>query len=320
MTGGETPPLPQGIFYLLFDGNFLRKCDYRAACGTRNSGGGCSSFRRGIFAFEGDEITLIMRNALDEDYRIAIPAAGPGFVTPTVTVGAGIGGNPPVTFTFTVPKAGTYLYYDDLNAPVNRVMGLHGALIVMPNPATGTPYNSDDVVANPNMAQLFADLGTAAWGRACPGERARPIRPAPTGPPSLTPRSSAAALAAAVRFGRVRLGPHTRLSSRKKKQGWAAPNPVCLPKTENRIIPPGCRSAGPRARVRTAHYFLTLPPDSVSFSPDLIQEPGGGIARHQGEGQHLPAPGQDHLPAHDFFQAVVAALHQDVGLERGDKF
>ena len=34
-------------------------------------------------------------------------------------------------------QAGTYLYYDDLNAPVNRVMGLHGAFIVMPAAACG---------------------------------------------------------------------------------------------------------------------------------------------------------------------------------------
>ena len=33
-----------------------------------------------------------------------------------------------VTFSFTVPKAGTYLYYNSLNAPVNRAMGLYGAL------------------------------------------------------------------------------------------------------------------------------------------------------------------------------------------------
>ena len=34
--------------------------------------------------------------------------------------------------TFTAPVAGTYLYLDPLNAPVNRMLGLHGVMIVEP--------------------------------------------------------------------------------------------------------------------------------------------------------------------------------------------
>ena len=33
----------------------------------------------------------------------------------------------------------------------------------------------------------------------------------------------------------------------------------------------------------------------------------------------LPAPGLDHFPAHDLFQAVVAPFDQEIGLERGDQ-
>ena len=37
-----------------------------------------------------------------------------------------------VTVTFDAPEAGTYLYQDGINRPVNRTLGLHGVLIVMP--------------------------------------------------------------------------------------------------------------------------------------------------------------------------------------------
>ena len=122
-----------------------------------------------LFALEGDEVSLTLENALDEPHNFAIPAAG--IESPTVAPGE------QVQFSFAVPAAGSYLYHDRLNAPVNRMMGLHGALVVMPEPANGTPYAAADVAANPRLAQLFADLGAAehfpglAWdeGAANPG-------------------------------------------------------------------------------------------------------------------------------------------------------
>lgn len=38
-----------------------------------------------------------------------------------------------VTVTFDAPEAGTYMYQDGINRPVNRTLGLHGVLIVMPD-------------------------------------------------------------------------------------------------------------------------------------------------------------------------------------------
>ena len=57
-----------------------------------------------------------MRNALDENHELAIP--GIGFTTGPIAPGATFTG------TIVVPaiSAGTYLYFDTLNAPVNRVM------------------------------------------------------------------------------------------------------------------------------------------------------------------------------------------------------
>jgi hypothetical protein len=110
-----------------------------------------------IFALEGDTINLSVTNALPQNHEFAIP--GIGFTTGPIAPGA--------TFTgvINVPagSAGSYLYYDTLNAPVNRVMGLHGAFIVMPNPATGTPYTAADLAGAPNLASLFRDLGVKPW-------------------------------------------------------------------------------------------------------------------------------------------------------------
>ena len=66
------------------------------------------------------------------------------------------------SFEFFASKAGTYLYYDNLNQPVNRMMGLHGALIVMPNKASAghrfTPYSSPTVA----VQGLFDDFGSSS--------------------------------------------------------------------------------------------------------------------------------------------------------------
>lgn len=81
-----------------------------------------------VFTVEGGTINLIVTNALDENHEFAVP--GIGFTTGPIAPGD--------TFTGTInvpaASAGTYLYFDTLNAPVNRVMGLHGAFVVMPAP------------------------------------------------------------------------------------------------------------------------------------------------------------------------------------------
>jgi Multicopper oxidase len=132
-----------------------------------------------VFALEGDSIGITVTNGLDEPHEFAIP--GIGFTTRPIAPGA--------TFTgvIHVPavSAGTYLYYDTLNAPVNRVMGLHGAFAVMPNPATGTPYNAADPAGpHPNVVKLFADLGAQPWfpGLAWDGSAVNPD-PLPDTPP-----------------------------------------------------------------------------------------------------------------------------------------
>ncbi len=100
-----------------------------------------------ILANEGDPITVKLTNALDEPHAFSIPGV--------VDSGPILPGESKV-ITFTAPKAGTYLYLDPLNAPVNRVLGLQGAMIV--SPVSGnTPYSSP----TPNAQSLFNDLGNS---------------------------------------------------------------------------------------------------------------------------------------------------------------
>lgn len=118
-----------------------------------------------IIATEGTELTVNVRNALGEEHSFGIRESGeplpdplgqpfvpgPGMIADTGPVTAGGTGST----TFIVPRAGTYLYEDVLNAPLNRIMGLHGMLISLP-PAGNTPYSNPPA----SIQQLFDDLGT----------------------------------------------------------------------------------------------------------------------------------------------------------------
>jgi FtsP/CotA-like multicopper oxidase with cupredoxin domain len=103
-----------------------------------------------IFAVTGDQITINVSNNLDGNHAFQI--VGTNIATGVIPSG----GN--ASLTFTAPAAGTYLYMDPLNAPVNRVLGLHGLLVVMPVQPENTPYS----LPTDNVRRLFNDLGTTA--------------------------------------------------------------------------------------------------------------------------------------------------------------
>ncbi|MFB3886431.1 MAG: multicopper oxidase domain-containing protein [Thermodesulfobacteriota bacterium] len=107
-----------------------------------------------IFTTEGDVVKITITNHLDESHAFFIPGIfNSGPIAPGETVRK----------FFTANKTGTFLYYDNLNTPVNRVMGLHGAFIVMPKaPAAGhkfTPYSRPTAA----VQRLFDDLGSTPW-------------------------------------------------------------------------------------------------------------------------------------------------------------
>lgn len=71
----------------------------------------------------GDTVQLLLKNTLTTPVKFVV-----GRTSVTLTVGAG----QTQSLQFSAPAPGTYLYYDDQNSGVNRIMGLHGALVVMP--------------------------------------------------------------------------------------------------------------------------------------------------------------------------------------------
>lgn len=117
-----------------------------------------------ILTTEGDEVHLSITNSLHH---------GPhGFRIPGVQgqIGVGVVIEPGETqsIDFVAPKGGSYVYFDHLNDPVNRVLGLHGPMIVLPK-AGSTPYSAPTAA----VQRLFDDLGKTAH---FPGERWVPER------------------------------------------------------------------------------------------------------------------------------------------------
>lgn len=110
----------------------------------------------------GVAVTVTVHNPLHEPHGWAISDRLGGFLPDSYTGPIPAGGL--ATVTFTPENPGTYVYFDPENAPVNRVMGLFGGVVV--NPAAGvgatTPYSGGSLPVPANIQQLFDDLGTTA--------------------------------------------------------------------------------------------------------------------------------------------------------------
>jgi len=124
-----------------------------------------------VFCTEGDLIKVVITNDLDEDHSFFIKGVvNSGPIAPGATK----------TIRFKAPRGGTYMYLDNLNAPVNRVMGLHGAFIVMPRAARPghnfTPYSRPTA----NVQKMYDDFGSTTH---YPGLRWEDGNPATNTPP-----------------------------------------------------------------------------------------------------------------------------------------
>lgn len=111
-----------------------------------------------IVAMNGESITVNITNALDEEHSFYIPGRLP--TDPPIFDSGKIKPGETFSGTFTATQSGAFLYYDNLNEPVNRVMGLHGALVVRPSvKAAGhrfTPYDNP----TPHVQALYDSFGT----------------------------------------------------------------------------------------------------------------------------------------------------------------
>jgi Multicopper oxidase len=128
-----------------------------------------------LFAFTGDAVTLRVTNNLDEPHEFRILGAGPSGEDIN-SVPAVIAPGATAVVRFTPRVAGSFMYVDPRNAPVNRVLGLHGAFVVLPagvraRSAINTPYTRP----TRQVQRLFDDLGRSAE---FPGDPWFPVRPA----------------------------------------------------------------------------------------------------------------------------------------------
>lgn len=84
-----------------------------------------------IMAQEGDSVSLTIVNTLTTPHSFKIDGV---FDSGPIAAGE------EKSFSFAVSNAGTYLFYDGVNEPYNRVVGLHGAMAVMPAGSTTELY------------------------------------------------------------------------------------------------------------------------------------------------------------------------------------
>lgn len=133
-----------------------------------------------IFVTAGQRVVINVTNNLDGPHAFFIPGA-PGSALPMADTGP-IAPGATAQVDFVAGAPGTYLYHDNLNTPVNRVMGLHGAFVVMP--AAAIPGHKLCPYANPTpgVQALFDDFGTVAWWPGLDwqtGDPSLPINPTP---------------------------------------------------------------------------------------------------------------------------------------------
>jgi FtsP/CotA-like multicopper oxidase with cupredoxin domain len=117
-----------------------------------------------LTVYEGDKVYLSVTNnhaGVNHGFAIAkrpLPKLNPAVLTePEILIeGPTISPMSRADFSFDAPVAGTYLYFDPLNNPINRIMGLHGAMVVLPTDGS-TPYSTP----TPAIQHLFRDLSEA---------------------------------------------------------------------------------------------------------------------------------------------------------------
>lgn len=107
----------------------------------------------------GDTVTLNVVNSTATTHGFSIPG-----ISGTAIASLAPGANATVVFSPTA--AGTYFYLDPMNAPVNRVLGLHGAFVVSPTnglTSNGKPMPYTVAQKTTQIDSLFSTLGTGVF-------------------------------------------------------------------------------------------------------------------------------------------------------------
>lgn len=103
-------------------------------------------------AVEGERLMIRIVNNDVVEHGFDIPGA-PGALISSISPGSSR------TVEFMAPRGGTWMYLDPQNAPVNRLLGLHGAMVTLPfapRTRTGDTCPFSDVDQNAAIQALFA--------------------------------------------------------------------------------------------------------------------------------------------------------------------
>ena len=95
-----------------------------------------------LIAQEGDTVSVTIINTLGTSHSFKVDG---------IVDSGTIRGGTSKTVEFMVSNAGSYLYYDGLNAPYNRLVGLQGGLAVMPSSSSNELYSG-----SPTFVQQYA--------------------------------------------------------------------------------------------------------------------------------------------------------------------
>lgn len=120
---------------------------------------------------EGETITIDIHNSDRAPHGFSIPGITRATI-PQIAAGAR------ARLTFVAPAAGSFLYVDPYKAPLNRVLGLHGAFIVEPVSRltlAGSPTPYSNSTHTPQVAAVFNALGGGI--PRFPGEKWNPLDP-----------------------------------------------------------------------------------------------------------------------------------------------
>jgi hypothetical protein len=113
-----------------------------------------------IFAFETDTIEFnVTNNIAGGARRFAIVGndfSGDQFALIRQSGDIPSGETRSLTINANSLEPGTYLYKDPTLDPISRVLGLHGVLVILPDPLATNPYG---VFSTPNVTALFDALG-----------------------------------------------------------------------------------------------------------------------------------------------------------------
>lgn len=97
---------------------------------------------------EGDTVEITIVNTLDSSHSFVIDGQ--------VDSGS-IAGGKTKTFSFTATGSGSFMYYDGLNLPYNRLCGLHGGMGIMPSGSSNELYPGSPTFKKQNF-WIFSDI------------------------------------------------------------------------------------------------------------------------------------------------------------------